>query len=220
MTTTTVFASSDWRLYSADNTYTNALAGTGSTQSIDGSVGGSAAGCGLAYNASAPNYRVYQSLFQFDTSAVGTDQTITDVDFNLAFAAFDTTAGDFVMEARDHPNALTTPTFAEGFATQSDLTGNSHFAKWDTAVEGTTAGTRATFTLVSLGLAAAAINKGGNSDISIATDGQKNASAAWSSNEYSDVYYIERIGTTQDPQLVVYHIDTPPGNVPMWGCNF
>lgn len=145
------------------------------------------------------DYVLYESFFQWDTSALGGD-TISAAVFSL-YGVSDTSATDFTVEARlnDWGAALTTADWVAG----ADLSAKTLLATF--ATSGFSTAGYNDFTDVAF---PANINAAGSTLVVVCSANQTNNTAP-TGDEYVNAYQADQAGTTNDPKLVVTHAAAP-----------
>lgn len=210
-TVTTVFATSALtdcnNVLSINATY--ATARTGGTLSIETTTG-------LELyvgqrKISAGNYVVWESLMEFDTSAITDTDVISAVDLALYKAGAGTPASNFLLEARESlwGTDITTADWISG----ASVSGLTQLATLDTTGISGSSGYK-TFTAVPAFLTATGM-KTGTVQLLINSSRHRLANApAEATTERFDFLPANVSGTTQDPKLTITHAAAGGGPPP------
>jgi len=187
----------------SNGTYSVARNGTGSLW-LSANTSYSSAGQNKVVG-NATEYDILQSFLSFDTSSIGTGNTVSDVSFDVR-AKYDNSTVDFELQARLH--AWATPLSTTSYVPGADLSAKTLLAHYNTSSGWGSTNLLRTFVDDAF---PANVNRTGNTRILVVSKDTADNSAptdasnvAWHSADYT--------GTSFDPKLTVtYTAGSPPG---------
>lgn len=192
-TLTVYAATSDGAIESSDAAYATARAGGALV------VSGGSSGNIVGQYFSGTTYTAWEAFYSFDTSALGAAATVTGATFSI-YGNNDNSGTDFTIEAYIkawEAGGLTSADWVAG-ANIASLTKVAEFetASWNAA------GYNAFLSGGAKGDLPGNVNKTGTTQLMIVSSRLRSGTAP-AGEEYVGAYWAERVGTTQDPRLVV-----------------